>query len=267
MEHKRVEVTARRQQVSEARLLVRTRETEPPRGFLAALTAMAKSNKAAIIAEVKQASPSRGRIVPEGVVFDAAAIAEGYAQNGAACLSCLTDERFFRGRDDHLRRIRDRVALPVLRKDFFYDPYQVLEARAMGADAILLIMAILSVSQALELESTARELGMELLAETHDEAELDAAHALKTPLLGINNRNLKTFETTLETSVRLACRAEDDRFVVSESGIHQPDDIRMLQSHGIQAFLIGEAFMRERDPGAALGVFLEGLVSSPCQNG
>ncbi|OSM05267.1 putative indole-3-glycerol phosphate synthase [Magnetofaba australis IT-1] len=210
----------------------------------------------AVIAEVKMASPSKGRIFPAEKKFDPAAIAAGYAEHGAACISCLTDHDFFQGHEEYLTAIRESVAAPVLRKDFLYDPYQVLEARAMGADAILLIMAVLSVPQAQELEAAALDQGLDVLVEVHDEAELDAAHELKTPLMGVNNRNLRTFETSLETTVRLGERAEKSRLLVSESGIHSATDIRMLNAHGVRAFLIGEAFMKSGDPGPALGALL-----------
>ena len=282
MARKREEVAKARQQMSEPRLLQWIREHEtswehetsgqevlPVRGFAESLLSMVKQSatgewpKPAIIAEVKRGSPSKGRIIPDGIAFVPARIAQGYADHGAACISCLTDRDFFMGDDafvaaiKHAKTEQQSIKLPVLRKDFLYDPYQVVQSRALGADAILLILAVLQRDQALELEAAAQELGLDVLVEIHDEKELETAHDLKTPLLGINNRNLKTFTTNLETSIRLAMRAEPERLVIAESGIHSAQDIRLLQKHGIHAFLIGEAFMREENPGAALGRLLD----------
>jgi indole-3-glycerol phosphate synthase len=255
---KREEVAQRRAQTPEGELLRRAGDHGPPRGFIHRLKTLINEGQPAIIAEVKRASPSKGRIHPV-TPFEPGVIAKDYAEHGAACISCLTDRDFFQGHEDYVARIRDAIALPVLRKDFLYDPYQVMEARAIGADAILLIMAMLSLTQALELEQAAQELNMDVLVEVHDEAELETAHHLHTPLLGINNRNLKTFSTTLDTSIRLAQRAAPDRLVVSESGIHGSADIQRLRGHGIHAFLIGGAFMRESHPGSALGRMLAEL--------
>ena len=264
MARKHAEVVAARRQVPESQLLRQVGEVPPVRGFAAALQETVRScrdgtgQKPAIIAEIKRGSPSRGRIHPdqEGL-FLPARIAQGYARHGATCLSCLTDRDFFMGDDAFLAAIRQAVSLPVLRKDFVFDPYQVIQSRVLGADAILLILAVLQGDQAMELEATARELGLDVLVEVHDEAELDRAHDLKTPLIGINNRDLKSFVTSLDTSIRLAGRVEPGRMVVAESGIHTAEDLVHLQQHGIFAFLIGEAFMREVDPGAALGKMLE----------
>lgn len=256
MARKKEEVVTARRQRSESQLLQEIRSVEPTRNFAASLKTMAEQGTA-IIAEIKQGSPSKGRIYPTGLTFDPAKIAQGYAKHGAACLSCLTDHDFFMGELEFVQQIRDKVTRPVLRKDFLYDPYQVVQSRAIGADAILLILSVLDLDQALELESAAFELGLDVLVEVHNEVELELAHELKTPLLGINNRNLKTFETTLDTSISLAKRAEAHRFVISESGIHTFNDILLLKDNGIQAFLIGEAFMREENPGEALGRMLE----------
>ncbi|MBF0371124.1 MAG: indole-3-glycerol phosphate synthase TrpC [Magnetococcales bacterium] len=254
METKREEVARGRSQTPEARLLATIRDLPATRGFADAIESRIKVGGLGVIAEIKRASPSKG-VIREGV-FDPAWIAERYQENGAACLSCLTDRDYFQGDDAYINQIRERVSLPVLRKDFLFDPYQVVEARAIGADAILLIMAVLSNDQAGELEEAARELHMDVLVEVHDEAELERAHDLKTPLLGINNRNLKTFETTLETTLNLAPRADGERRIISESGIRGPEDIKTLRENGIDAFLIGEAFMREEDPGEGLAKIL-----------
>ncbi|MBF0283792.1 MAG: indole-3-glycerol phosphate synthase TrpC [Magnetococcales bacterium] len=250
MARKREEVAERRAALSEGALLARVKELDAPRGFEAAIRRRMDSGRIAVIAEVKRASPSKGVIRPGA--FDPAWIAERYAANGAACVSCLTDRDFFQGREEYVAQIRQRVELPVLRKDFLYDPYQVIEARAMEADAILLIMAVLSVPQAQELESAARELGLDVLVEVHDAPELAAAHELKTPLMGVNNRDLRTFVTSLETTERLVPLMESGRIPVAESGIHRREEVARLRGCGVGAFLIGEALMREEDPGAAL---------------
>ncbi|MBF0340253.1 MAG: indole-3-glycerol phosphate synthase TrpC [Magnetococcales bacterium] len=259
MARKRAEVVAARRHRSEADLLAGCQEGSPPRGFAAALQKTAQARTPAVIAEVKLGSPSKGRIHPEHLPFDPAGIASGYARHGATCISCLTDRDFFFGEGEYVNRIRDQVALPVLRKDFLYDPYQVVESRSLGADAILLIMAVLSVPQARELEAAAMDLGMDVLVEVHDEEELAAAHELRTPLLGINNRNLKTFVTDLQTTFRLARLAEPARMVVSESGIRDGQDLRLMMDRNIFAVLIGESFMKESDPGKALGRMLENV--------
>ncbi|MBF0161243.1 MAG: indole-3-glycerol phosphate synthase TrpC [Magnetococcales bacterium] len=269
MARKREEVRHARRSQPESRLLQQLADVPPVRGFAAALTRTVQQCRRptggipAIIAEIKRGSPSKGRIhpVPPGTApgvdpFSPAEIARGYAEHGATCLSCLTDRDFFMGDDAFIAAIRQQVALPVLRKDFVYDPYQVVQSRALGADAILLILAVLQRQQAAELEAAAHEVGLDVLVEIHDEAELERAHDLKTPLFGINNRNLKNFVTSLETSTRLAGRVEAGRLLVTESGIHSAQDIVHMQRHGIDAFLIGEAFMREADPGAALGGML-----------
>ncbi|MEO5378430.1 MAG: indole-3-glycerol phosphate synthase TrpC [Magnetococcus sp. DMHC-6] len=259
MARKREEVSLRRSKLSEAHLLKKTTEITAARGFARALMEQNKICKINVIAEVKRASPSKGRIYL-GETFDPAFIAFGYAQHGATCLSCLTDRDFFQGEDLYLEQIRQQVDLPVLRKDFLFDPYQVVESRALGADAVLLILAVLSLDQALELESAAMELGMDVLVEVHDERELEAAHHLKTPLMGINNRDLNSFVTTLETTYRLAPRVEKGRLVVSESGILSGDDLKRLAQHGVYSSLVGGRLMQEMDPGLALARLLEGAI-------
>jgi indole-3-glycerol phosphate synthase len=221
----------------------------PPRDFVAAIRARIAAGKAAVIAEIKKASPSKGVLRED---FRPAEIAASYEKGGAACLSVLTDRQFFQGSPDYLREARDACSLPVLRKDFMIDPYQVYEARAMGADCILLIVAALSLAEMQELESIAHTLGMAVLVEVHDGRELDAALQLKTPLIGINNRNLRTFEVTLQTTLGLLPRIPGERIVVTESGILQPEDVGILRSNGVHVFLVGEAFMRAAEPGQEL---------------
>ena len=224
-------------------------QADAPRGFARALQTQVATGRSAVIAEVKKASPSKGVLRDP---FDPAAIAISYAQHGAACLSVLTDERFFQGGRRNLELARAACALPVIRKDFIVDELQVTEARAMGADAILLIVACLDDAQLLDLESCASELGMDVLVESHDAAELDRALRLRTPLQGINNRNLRTFEVSLDVSLGLRDHIPADRLLVTESGILGPTDVRRMRDHGVHAFLVGEAFMRAPDPGVAL---------------
>lgn len=228
----------------------------PPRGFVAAIRAKLDAGKSAVIAEIKKASPSKGVIRAD---FDPGAIASTYSQHGAACLSVLTDEPFFQGCEAYLRQARAACSLPVLRKDFMIDPYQVYEARAMGADCILLIVAALELSQMQELEALAMELGMAVLVETHDAAELDLALQLETPLVGVNNRNLRTFEVSLSNTLDLLPKMPKDRIVVTESGILKPEDVALMREYEVGTFLVGEAFMRAPDPGVAL----EGLFGAP----
>ncbi|MBX3677060.1 MAG: indole-3-glycerol-phosphate synthase [Rhodocyclaceae bacterium] len=251
----------------------------PPRDFAGAMRAKVSSGGTAVIAEIKKASPSKGVIRAD---FRPGEIAASYAAHGAACLSVLTDRQFFQGAPEYLIEARAACALPVLRKDFIIDAYQVVEARAMGADAILLIVAAFlpplpnplprggegqshapsplgeragergAVAQMRELEALAHELGMAVLVEVHDAAELDLALQLQTPLIGINNRNLRTFEVSLETTLDLLARIPPGRIVVTESGILAPDDVALMRGRGVNAFLVGEAFMRAPDPGLAL---------------
>ncbi len=243
------EVAAARARVGEAALRQQAAEQAAPRGFAAALRAKVAAGQPAVIAEIKKASPSKGVIREHFVPAD---IAASYARHGAACLSVLTDEQFFQGHADFLRQARAACPLPVLRKDFMVDPYQVLEARAMGADCILLIAACLSDAQMADLEACALELGLDVLVEVHDGDELDRALRLKTPLLGINNRNLKTFAVTLDTTLGLLPRVPADRLLVTESGIGGRADVQRMRAAHVQAFLVGEIFMRADDPGAAL---------------
>ena len=240
---KRAEIAAAKRRVPLSELEAGT--APPPRDFVAAL----RARRPAVIAEIKKASPSRGVLRED---FDPAAIASSYETGGAACLSVLTDRQFFQGDIAHLVAARDACSLPVLRKDFVIDSYQVFESRACGADCILLIAACLAKEQMLELEDLAQRLAMAVLVEVHDAAELEAALALATPLIGINNRNLKTFETRLETTLELLPRMPRERVVITESGILSPADIGRMRAAGVNSFLVGEAFMRSPDPGAEL---------------
>ena len=219
------------------------------RDFVGAIRAKIGSGKAAVIAEVKKASPSKGVLRADFIPAD---IAQTYAEHGAACLSVLTDKQFFQGDVDYLKQARASCSLPVLRKDFMVDNYQIYESRVMGADCILLIAACLDDSQMKDMEALAMSLDMAVLVEVHDELELDRALKLKTPLIGINNRNLKTFEVSLDTTIRLADKVPANRLVVTESGIATIDDVKKLRAANINAFLVGEAFMRAEDPGVAL---------------
>jgi indole-3-glycerol phosphate synthase len=225
----------------------------PPRGFYAALKEATGAGRIGLIAEIKKASPSGGLIRPE---FDPPALARAYRAGGATCLSVLTDGTNFQGDPAHLRAARAAVDLPVLRKDFILDPWQVYESRAMGADCILLILAALSDERARELESLARALDMDVLAEVHDRAELDRALGLQTPMIGINNRNLKTLKTRLETTLELAPHVPPERFLVAESGIRSAGDLRRLAATGAQCFLVGETLLRQSDVGAAARALL-----------
>ncbi len=222
---------------------------EPVRGFLAALQNRIESGQPAVIAEVKQASPSRGILRAD---FDPVQIAASYERGGAACLSVLTDVDFFKGSDAYLRQARAACSLPVLRKDFIIDPYQVHEARAIGADCILLIVAALDDALLRELFALASELGMDVLVEVHDGDELERALLTGAPLIGINNRNLRNFETRLEVTLDLLGRVPGDRTVVTESGIHTRADVTLMRDHGVHTFLVGEAFMKAADPGGKL---------------
>ncbi|MCK9379795.1 MAG: indole-3-glycerol phosphate synthase TrpC [Sulfuritalea sp.] len=225
-------------------------EAQPTtRDFVGAIRSTVGANGTAVIAEIKKASPSKGVIRAD---FRPAEIAADYAKHGATCLSVLTDQQFFQGSEAYLREARAACSLPVLRKDFLVDAYQVYEARAMGADAILLIVAALSLAQMQEMEAIAHQLGMAALVECHDAAELDVALQLTTPLIGINNRNLRTFEVSLDTTLAQLGRMPADRIVVTESGILTPADVELMRGRGVHAFLVGEAFMRAASPGAEL---------------
>jgi indole-3-glycerol phosphate synthase len=246
---KRDEVAALKARRSFASLRDEAEQRRDVRGFEAALRAKIAAGAAAVIAEVKKASPSKGVLREQ---FVPAAIAASYAEHGAACLSVLTDERFFQGHARFLAEARDACTLPVLRKDFLIDEIQVAEARAMGADAILLIAACLDDAQLVDLEACAAGLGLAVLVEVHDARELERALRLKTPLVGINNRDLRSFAVTLDTTLGLLPQVPADRLLVTESGILAPTDVRRMRGAGVHAFLVGEAFMRAPDPGAAL---------------
>ena len=243
------EVAAARARVGEAALRQQAAEQAAPRGFAAALRAKVAAGQPAVIAEIKKASPSKGVIRAD---FRPAEIAASYARHGAACLSVLTDVQYFQGATEYLQQARATCALPVLRKDFMVDEYQVHEARAMGADCILLIAACLDDAQMADLEAVALAHGMSVLVEVHDRAELHRALTLKTPLLGINNRDLRSFSVTLDTTLGLLADVPADRLLVTESGILVADDVARMRAADVHAFLVGEAFMRADDPGAAL---------------
>jgi indole-3-glycerol phosphate synthase len=219
------------------------------RGFENSLRYNIAAGKAGVIAEVKKASPSKGVLRED---FRPAEIASSYTKHGAACLSVLTDERFFQGAPDYLKQARAACSIPVLRKDFIIDPYQVYQARAWGADCVLLIVAALDHGLMRELEACAHEIGMDVLVEVHDADELEAALKLDTALLGINNRNLRTFETTLDTTIQLLPRIPENKLVITESAIRTRDDVQRMRDHAVHAFLVGEAFMRAEDPGVEL---------------
>lgn len=246
---KREELEAARAAVSFVEMQRRAVALPPPRDFVGALRAKIAAGRPAVIAEVKKASPSKGLLRAD---FDPAAIARGYEAGGAACLSVLTDRDFFQGAPEHLAQARAACALPVLRKDFVTEPYQVFESRALGADCILLIAAALARQDMQGLEASARSLGMAVLVEVHDARELESALTLQTPLIGINNRDLRSFQTRLQTTLDLLPRIPEGRIVVTESGIGSQADVSMLMGRGVQTFLVGEALMRAPDPGKAL---------------
>jgi len=243
------QVKAARQLRSEADLLREAQSRQDLRGFGSAIEQKITSGKPAVIAEIKKASPSKG-ILREN--FHPAQIATSYAAGGATCLSVLTDVQFFHGSHDYLRQARAACTLPVLRKDFMIDPYQVISARAMGADCILLIVAALETQRMQELEACAMELSLDVLVEIHNAQELEQALTLNTNLIGINNRNLKTFEVSLDTTLDLLDQVPAGKRVITESGILSREDVQRMRKHAVDAFLVGEAFMRAEDPGAAL---------------
>ena len=249
---KREEIAAGLALKSLAQLRVEAQARAPARDFVGAIRARIAVGRPAVIAEIKKASPSKGVLRED---FRPAEIARSYEAGGAACLSVLTDRQFFQGAPTYLQAARAACSLPVLRKDFLIDPYQVVEARAMSADCILLIVAAFIDGQLelmAELEALAHSLGMAVLVEVHDANELEAAARLKTPLLGINNRNLHTFLVHLDTTLGLLARIGAERIVITESGISTPEDVRLMRTHGVAGFLVGEAFMRAAEPGAAL---------------
>lgn len=243
------EIAERRSRVPLADVVARAADAAPVRGFADALNAMIAQGDPAVIAEVKKASPSKGVIRPD---FRPADIAVSYEFGGAACLSVLTDVDFFQGHDDYLRQAREACTLPVLRKDFTVDPYQVYEARALGADCILLIVAALDDAQLVELSDVAMQLDMDVLVEVHDIDELERALQVPVPLIGINNRNLRTFEVSLDTTLAMKDAVPRDRLLVTESGILVPEDVARMRAAGVNAFLVGETFMRAEEPGEAL---------------
>jgi len=246
------EIAERKAQVSLEKLKASAALQPPVRGFVKAIENKIAEGKAGVIAEIKKASPSKGVIREH---FVPAELARSYEQGGAACLSILTDVDFFQGADAYLQQARAAVSLPVIRKDFLVDEYQIYEARAMGADCVLLIVSALTAEKLTELNSLARSIGLDVLVEVHDEAELDIALELPNKLIGINNRNLHTFDVTLETTYKLLNRIGSDRIVVTESGILAPADVQAMRSKNVNAFLVGEAFMRADEPGVALAEF------------
>jgi indole-3-glycerol phosphate synthase len=252
---KREELAERSAQTPERELRARLADADAPRGFIDSLLRQTGAGRPGVIAEIKKASPSKGVLRED---FRPAEIARSYARHGAACLSVLTDVDFFQGDDAYLQQARAACGLPVIRKDFIVDPYQVYEARAINADCILLIVACLEDARMRELNDLAHELGMDVLIEVHDRQELHRALAMPGRMVGINNRNLRTFEVSLQTTLDLLDEIPGERLVVTESGIHGPGDVRLMRDHHVNAFLVGEAFMRADDPGVRLAELFGG---------
>ena len=249
LQRKSEEIAERCENVSMQQMSKRAQQADPMRGFIAAIEQRIANDQPAVIAEIKKASPSKG-VLREN--FDPAAIARSYEVHGAACVSVLTDKDFFQGSEDFLQQARNACSLPVIRKDFIIDTYQVFEARAINADCILLIVAALDDGSLQELLDQAHELQMDVLMEVHDDAELERALETGARLIGINNRNLRTFETSLSTTIDMLDRIPDDRIVVTESGIHSVQDVQLMRGHDVNTFLVGEAFMKADDPGEKL---------------
>ncbi|HHJ35963.1 MAG TPA: indole-3-glycerol phosphate synthase TrpC [Gammaproteobacteria bacterium] len=249
LDRKREEINARAHKVSIEELERQCRNADTVRGFIRSIEHKIKNNQPAIIAEIKKASPSKGLLREN---FEPAAIARSYAEHGAACLSVLTDKDYFQGDEAYLKQARAACQLPVIRKDFIIDPYQVYEARAIDADCILLIVSALDDVTLQVLLDLAHQLGMDVLMEVHDEDEMQRALSTGARLIGINNRNLRTFDTSLDTTLKMLDKVNEDHILVTESGIHTPDDVRLMRDNGVGAFLVGEAFMRADDPGEKL---------------
>ena len=249
LHRKREEIAERSSKVSIQELKARAVQADPARGFIASIEQRISKKQAAVIAEIKKASPSKG-VLREN--FDPAAIASSYDKHGAACISVLTDKDFFQGGEDYLQQARSACSIPVIRKDFIIDPYQVYEARAINADCILLIVAALGDTKLQELLDLAHQLQMDVLMEVHDEAELERALKTGARLIGINNRNLRTFDTSLSTTIDMLDKIPDDRIVVTESGIHTRDDVKLMRDNNVHTFLVGEAFMKAEEPGTKL---------------
>lgn len=254
LHRKQQEIAERSARVSLSKLQELAENALPVRGFVEAMQAKIAANQSAVIAEIKKASPSKGLLRAD---FRPADIAKAYATGGAACLSVLTDQDFFQGHETYLQQARAACELPVIRKDFIIDPYQVFEARAINADCILLIVAALDDQQLEDLSQLALQLDMDVLVEVHDAEELHRALVLNLPLIGINNRDLRTFDTRLETTLDLLKQIPDETMVVTESGIHTPADVALMREHDVNAFLVGEAFMRADDPGQALSTLFK----------
>ena len=248
------EVSERKAKLSQSKLKAKVKDCPPARGFESAIQQRISKGKPAIIAEIKKASPSKGVIREK---FDPAEIARVYEKAGATCLSVLTDIDFFQGSDEFLLQARDACTLPVLRKDFMIDPWQIYESRVIGADCILLIVAALPDAKLQELSGLAAELGMDVLVEVHDREELERGLMLRTPLIGINNRDLRTFATDINTTIRLLIDVLYDRTVVTESGIHSAEDVKLMRKYGVNTFLVGEAFISAPDPGEKLKALFE----------